>query len=148
MFTDVLTRQRELPFGKKLQNHTLNNRCNDEFRKFFINITKEVPIIRNLNTQRYWINEKLLLINYDNDKINIAKLCLMIINTYIVLKQKNFNSFFYEINQLSNDVNKNAENIRDYLENLLKPNSDSRIFEIVSYILTRIPSMFTSLITS
>lgn len=30
MFTDAFTRQRELPFGEKLQNHALNNRCNIE----------------------------------------------------------------------------------------------------------------------
>lgn len=137
MFTDAFTRQRELPFGEKLQNHALNNRCNDEFRKFFINITNEVPIIRNLDTQRYWINEKLLIINYNKKIINIAKLCLSIIDEYINLKQKNFNSFFDEISQLSTDVHKNAENIRNYLENLLKPNSDSRIFEIVSYIIIK-----------
>lgn len=49
----------------------------------------------------------------------------------------NFNSFFYEINQLANDVNKKAESIKNYLENLLKPNSDSRMFEIVSYIIIK-----------
>ena len=28
-FTDALARTRELRFGEKLQNHALNNRCND-----------------------------------------------------------------------------------------------------------------------
>src|SRR5438552_7362794 len=32
-FTDLLRRQRELPFGTKPQNHALNGRMNDEFRK-------------------------------------------------------------------------------------------------------------------
>lgn len=31
-FSQLLLRQRELPFGSKLQNHALNNRLNDEFR--------------------------------------------------------------------------------------------------------------------
>ena len=32
-FSDLFTRQRELPFGAKLQNHALNSRLNDEFKK-------------------------------------------------------------------------------------------------------------------
>jgi hypothetical protein len=34
-FTHLLKRQRELPFGSKLQNHALNHRMNEEFRKYF-----------------------------------------------------------------------------------------------------------------
>jgi len=34
-FTNLFKRQRELPFGSKLQNHGLNHRMNEEFRKFF-----------------------------------------------------------------------------------------------------------------
>ena len=34
-FSPLLARMRELPFGKKLQNHALNNRVNDEFHKYF-----------------------------------------------------------------------------------------------------------------
>lgn len=34
-FTDLFIRQRELPFGAKLQNHALNSRLNDEFKNFF-----------------------------------------------------------------------------------------------------------------
>src|SRR5438105_780601 len=43
-FTDLLRRQRELPFGRKLQNHALNARLNDEFRKFYPSVEKE-PIV-------------------------------------------------------------------------------------------------------
>src|SRR5258708_27136242 len=32
IFTDLLTRQRQLPFGQKLQNHALNHRLNEEFK--------------------------------------------------------------------------------------------------------------------
>ena len=34
-FTTLLQRQRELPFGSKLQNHALNSRLNEEFKKYF-----------------------------------------------------------------------------------------------------------------
>jgi hypothetical protein len=61
LFSNLLTRQRELPFGNKLQNHALTHRMNSEFQKYFPN-TKHLPILRNLETNRYWINENLLKI--------------------------------------------------------------------------------------
>jgi len=36
-FTPLLSRIRELPFGRKLQNHALSSRVNDEFKGFFPN---------------------------------------------------------------------------------------------------------------
>ncbi len=42
-FTTLLSRQRELPFGRKLQNHALNHRLNEEFRKFFPTV-KLIPV--------------------------------------------------------------------------------------------------------
>src|SRR4028119_131616 len=35
LYTNLSKRQRELPFGKKLQNHGLNNRVNAEFNRYF-----------------------------------------------------------------------------------------------------------------
>lgn len=34
-YTDIFQRMKELPFGSKLQNHALNSRMNEEFKKFF-----------------------------------------------------------------------------------------------------------------
>ena len=53
-FSDLFLRQRQLPFGAKLQNHALNSRLNDEFRKFYPSVGKP-PIVRDMATQRYWI---------------------------------------------------------------------------------------------
>ena len=39
-FSILFERQRQLPFGDKLQNHALNSRCNEEFKKFFQLILK------------------------------------------------------------------------------------------------------------
>lgn len=61
IFQKLLLRQRELPFGSKLQNHALNNRMNSEFKKFFSE-NEFIPILRKLDTNRYWINENLLKI--------------------------------------------------------------------------------------
>lgn len=58
-FTDLFKRQRELSFGNKLQNHALNHRLNSDFRKYFPQ-TDYIPILRDVETKRYWINENLL----------------------------------------------------------------------------------------
>lgn len=137
-FKDALTRTHSLPFGEKLQNHALNDRCNDEFKKFFHEQTTEVPIIRNLQTKRYWINEKLLLVNINaTTTVNIAELCLAIINKYIELKSENFSSFFAELNELKQTVVTDTEDAINYITETLKPTSDARIFEIVSYVILK-----------
>ena len=70
-FSDLLKRQRELPFGEKLQNHALNHRMNQEFKKHF-DICDYFPIIRVVETQRYWINENLLNVTANKQVFNIA----------------------------------------------------------------------------
>ena len=52
VFTDLFKRQRELPFGQKLQNHALNHRMNEEFKKCFPTCDY-IPILRDLKTNRY-----------------------------------------------------------------------------------------------
>lgn len=136
-FTEALRRTRELPFGGKIQNHALNNRCNDEFRKFFSTYTKEVPIIRNLDTKRYWINDKLLEVDIDDQTINIAPICIEIIEKYADLKMTNFNTFFDDLVEQKKIVKTRPDSVVEYISELLKPNSDARIFEIVSYVIIK-----------
>ena len=91
-FSNLITRQRKLPFGSKLQNHALNNRLNAEFQEFFPN-AECIPILRNLETNRYWINESLLKINVRKSSINIAKAVIEIIDEYVKTKQGSFDRF-------------------------------------------------------
>lgn len=137
IFTEALNRTRELPFGAKIQNHALNNRCNDEFRKFFNTQTDQVPIIRDLVTKKYWINESLLKINVNKATINIAPICMEVIEKYIDLKRENFNNFFDDLMKLNTLVNTNPSAIIQYISDLLNPTSDARIFEIVSFVLIK-----------
>ena len=51
LYTNLSKRQRELPFGQKFQNHGLNHRMNEEFKKYF-STCKFIPILRKNN--RYW----------------------------------------------------------------------------------------------
>jgi len=80
-FSDLFRRQRELPFGSKLQNHALNSRMNDEFRKYFPSCDY-IPILRNVETNRYWINEHLLRIKVSGKAVNIAPCIIRIIDAY------------------------------------------------------------------
>lgn len=131
-FVTLFTRQRELPFGNKLQNHALNNRMNSEFQKFFP--TSEItPILRNLETNRYWFNENLIVVHTEGRDFNIANAVIQIIDEYVKVKQDSFQRFITHCETLQNiEKDKNRE-IRDFIFGLLAPNVDARLFEIVSY---------------
>ena len=91
-YTTLLMRQRELPFGRKLQNHALNHRLNEEFKKYF-RTSDYLPIIRDSTTNRYWINENLLKIEIGEQLINISESVKDIIDAYIQARMKSFNEF-------------------------------------------------------
>lgn len=124
--------QRELPFGEKLQNHALNNRMSAEFQKFFP--TSELtPIIRDLETNRYWINENLLLIKVGKKIYNIATSVIEIIDKYITVKQQSLKQFIQQCQQLQKLPTSDSCKVKSFIESLLAPNVDARLFEIVSY---------------
>ncbi|MCQ3931536.1 MAG: restriction endonuclease [Chloroflexi bacterium] len=131
-FTDLLHRQRELPFGNRLQNHALNSRMNEEFRRYFPEI-EFIPILRDLKTNRYWINENLLVINIGGKQHNIASALIEIIDLYVATKRSAFEQFLQTIERLKNLAGENDPTIENFILELLAPNADARIFEIVSY---------------
>lgn len=132
LFSKLFSRQRELPFGEKLQNHALNNRMNAEFQKFFPN-TEFIPILRDLETNRYWINENLLKIQIGKKTFNIAKSVIQIIDEYVKTKQDAFHRFVKSCKDLQNIENNKSKIIETFIIELLAPNVDARLFEIVSY---------------
>jgi len=131
-FSDLFKRQRELPFGAKLQNHALNARLNDEFKKLYPSIGK-APIIRNVETQRYWIQRDLLMVSVNTHTYNIAQAVLDIIDAYVVTKKSAFESFLESCRRISELSDKNLEEARVFIIEQLNPQIDARIFEIVSY---------------
>ena len=131
-FTDLFKRQRELPFGAKLQNHALNSRLNDEFKKFYPSVGK-VPIIRDVETQRYWIQEDLLIVLINKKKYNIAQAILDIIDAYVASKKSAFESFITACNEIASLEDKDLTSAKDFIFSQLQPHVDARIFEIVSY---------------
>lgn len=131
-FTSLLKRQRELPFGSKLQNHALNHRLNEEFRKFFPTC-EFIPILRNPETSRYWINENLLKIYIGEQKLNLSRVILKVIEEYIKTKRSSFEAFVHTCEQLKTITDETDETSEEFIISLLAPNIDARLFEIVSF---------------
>jgi len=131
-FTDLFRRQRELPFGSKLQNHALNSRLNDEFAGFFPTLQIR-PIIRDLETNRYWINTSLLEVRVGKKTVNIAPCVVKIIDAYVASKRGAFEKFLEDCEKWRGIDIKDARKAKDFIVSLVQPNVDARIFEIVSY---------------
>lgn len=131
-FAKLFTRQRELPFGSKLQNHALNHRLNQEFRKYFSQVDAQ-PILRVVETRRYWINEKLLKVSIGRRRFNLAEAIIEIIDAYVEAKRGAFQGFVETCDQLMSIAHKDDTEVERFVFGLLAPNVDARIFEIVSY---------------
>lgn len=132
VYSELFARMRELPFGQKLQNHALNNRMNDEFKKFFPDVPHQ-PIIRDLKTKKYWVNENLLKISIGNETYNIASAILEIINSYIEVKMAAFEKFISYTSELTRISEKDVDKVVEFITQQIQPNIDARVFEIVSY---------------
>jgi len=92
VFTKLFQRQRQLPFGGKLQNHAFNDRLNGEFRKFFPTC-EFTPIVRDVQTTRYWINLNLLRVRIGKRTFDLAAAVIAIVDEYIKAKTTAFDAF-------------------------------------------------------
>lgn len=131
-YAQLLKRQRELAFGAKLQNHALNGRLNDEFRKFFPE-AEYLPVIRSPITNRYWINENLLNVTTLAGTSNIAVAILKIIDAYVEARKDAFEGFIKDCIKIQDVDKASSETYKTFIQDLLRPNVDAHIFEIVSY---------------
>ena len=129
IFSKLFKRQRELPFGQKLQNHALNHRMNQEFKKYFATCDY-IPILRDLKTNRYWFNENLLKIKVDAKDYNLAEAIIQIIDSYVETKKGAFENFIQFCESAQKLPEKEAI---DFVGRLVEPTADARVFEIVSY---------------
>ncbi len=132
IFSALFKRQRELPFGRKLQNHHLNHRMNEEFRKYFPACEFE-PIIHEVTTKRYWVNENLLKVKVGKRVHNIASVIIEIIDAYVAAKREAFEEFIKNCQGMENLQSAKPEQVRVFVRDRLGPNVDARIFEIISY---------------
>jgi len=118
-----------LPFGQKLQNHALNHRTNEEFKKYFATCDY-IPILRSPETNRYWCNENLLKIEIAGRDINIAEAIIEIIEAYVEAKKTAFEKFI----RFCEEAHKLQDGeLVEFISSLVEPTIDARIFEIVSY---------------
>ncbi|GFE68770.1 restriction endonuclease [Chroococcus sp. FPU101] len=131
-FSVLFCRQRELPFGSKLQNHALNHRLNEEFKKYFP-ISVYVPIIRDVKTNRYWFNENLIKIIIEHTEINLAQAIKDLIDAYITARQEAFDEFIVYCQEMLVIQQQEPTRAIEFIRGLLRPNIDARVFEIVSY---------------
>jgi hypothetical protein len=135
-FTDLFRRQRELPFGAKLQNHALNSRLNDEFSKYFPTLEFR-PIMRDQKEQRYWVSERLLTVEViESGKscvVNIASAVIEIIDSYVQTKRSAFEAFIESCNRIAQLADADAAEAIQFVREQLEPNVDARVFEIVSF---------------
>lgn len=135
-FTDLFRRQRELPFGAKLQNHALNSRLNDEFAKYFP-ASDLRPILRDQAEQRYWVNEGLLIVQTgagrEKREVNIAEAVIEIIDKYVEAKRSAFKQFIDACKKIAALSSEDPKGAVAFVEGQLQPNVDARVFEIVSF---------------
>ena len=131
-YGSLFIRQRQLPFGERLQNHGLNSRCNEEFAKYFPG-TDVRPIMRDLESRRYWINEGLLILETSQGSVNLCGVVLAIVKQYIAAKKDAFEAFIADCERLESLVGVDEDALVRFITDLLRPNVDARIFEIASY---------------
>ncbi len=136
-FGDLFRRQRELPFGQKLQNHALNARLNDEFKKFYPSVEVQ-PIVRDVANQRYWLQEDLIQVvirggDGQERTINIARAVIKIIDAYVAAKREAFESFIESCSQMSAVDTSSSQEVIQFVQSQLQPEVDARVFEIVSF---------------
>ncbi len=105
---------------------------NEEFKKYFPQV-EYVPILRNLETNRYWRNENLLKVALGKKQHNIARAVMGIIDKYIQAKRDAFVRFIETCERLKAVVAKDDQEVEAFILSLLAPSVDARIFEIVSY---------------
>ncbi|MEY3332369.1 MAG: hypothetical protein RLZZ176_669, partial [Cyanobacteriota bacterium] len=78
-------------------------------------------------------NENLLKCSIDNSQINIAEAIKDIIDAYIAARGQAFNNFMIYCQQMIDIQKQDPSQAVKFIKDLLKPNIDARVFEIVSY---------------
>ncbi|MDQ2807976.1 MAG: restriction endonuclease [Chloroflexota bacterium] len=131
-FVSLFKRQRELPFGRKLQNHALNHRLNEEFKKFFP-LSEHLPILRDAKEGKYWINENLLVVRFGGNNYSLATVIVEIIDRYVAAKRQSFTAFIETCKRMQSIQSSDRTQVEEFIRGLMAPNVDARIFEIVSY---------------
>jgi hypothetical protein len=106
----------------------LNHRLNEEFKKYFP-ACEHLPIIRDAESNRYWINEKLIV----TGGVNLAKSIKEIIEAYVKARQSAFSEFMAYCQEIIDIQEESPEKAIGFIKGLFRPNVDARVFEIASF---------------
>jgi hypothetical protein len=113
-YSNLFKRQRELPFGGKLQNHAFNNRLNGEFKKYFPQ-SEHLPILRDTSTNKYWINTNLINVPVSGDVVSIAQPVIQIIDSYIEARSSAFSDFMVQCQALMKISESDTESAMNFI---------------------------------
>jgi len=84
------------------------------------------------SAERYWFNENLLRLAIGGRTVNIANAVIKIIDAYVDAKRDAFESFITACTKTQQVQKNDPVAIQQFIADLLKPNVDARVFEIVS----------------
>ncbi len=132
-YSVLIEKAKKKEFGQKIQNHYFNNRTNEEFFGLFpLQREKDVKPIVHMK-RRYWINEQYLIIPTSKKEVNISCQLLDIIDHYTEVIKEKLDKFISDCTALQNIETSDKNKVIDFIESLIAPDVDARLFEIVSY---------------
>ena len=140
-FSDYLTEVRKLSGCSKIQNHAINHRLNEEFRKIF-GRTEQVPIIRipipDKAGTTYKINEDLLSVqNQRLEKRQFAVLLSKILQLYFHFRETGSKEVIEQCEKLAAYPVENEEPIIKFFKENLRHN-DARTFEVTAFAVLKV----------
>ena len=126
-YTNLFNYMRTLYGGEKLQNHALNSRANGEFANKIASVPEKQLIL--INEGKYMIHPDYIYIDGDD----LSDLYIDVVDKYISLLVEKDQGLLHIIDELKNS--KDFNNQKDLILNLLREDSEARVFEIVAYAL-------------
>jgi hypothetical protein len=141
LFNDYLKEVRLLPGCSKVQNHAINHRLNQEFRKFF-GQTVELPVQRipvpsRETVTRYKINQGFFTaFTALNERRKVAKLLLDILSLYFFFRERGNAELIEQCREMLKGPLANEDQIVNLFKKGITHN-DARMFEISSFVVLR-----------
>jgi hypothetical protein len=128
-FTQLLARMRLKPFGSKLQNHPLDNRLNDEFRRQHNFEGEMLPVQSGETSQGKTRKISEILLQYgETNPLQLSKFIVRVVNEFSQIMESGELEYIEIIKNL-----KTNEQIIKFFEDIFKPSSDARLFEVASF---------------
>ena len=130
-FTDLLARMKALPFGAKLQNHPLDNRLNDEFARQMGVTGSLLPVLATrIDGKKGRVISIELLAHSATPSKATAAFVVDAVSAYVRLIALKQDAVLKEIEDIEN-----LDGFEKIFEEAFAPESDARLFEIVSFVI-------------